>query len=191
MHKSTANTNDFEDLFDEIYTSFLHKVQFFANSYLHDMEAAKCVTQEVFVYIWENRYIIDFERDPLPYILVLTRNRCLNILRRNKVERRFQEFSKSKDKESLNYLTLLDSSEKLYSRDVENILNEAMGKMPENVRKTFYLNRFENMKYKEIAEKQGISVKTVEFRIMSALKILRIKFKDYLKLLLGLLLINV
>jgi len=191
MQKPRTNTNDFEDLFDEIYTSFLHKVQFYANSYLHDTEAAKNVTQEVFVYIWENRDIIDFERDPLPYILVLARNRCLNFLRRNKVERRFQEFSKSKDKESLNYLTLLDSSEKLYSRDVENILNSAMSKMSESVRATFYLNRFENMKYKEIAEKQGISVKTVEFRIMSALKILRVKFKDYLKLFLGLLLINV
>jgi len=191
MQKSPTHTNDFDDLFDEIYTSFSHKVQFYANSYLHDFEAAKCVTQEVFVYIWENKDIIDFERDPFPYILVLTRNRCLNILRRNKVERRFQEFSLSKDKESLNYLTLLDSSEKLYSKDVENILNEAMGKMSDNVRTTFYLNRFENMKYKEIAIKQGISVKTVEFRIMSALKILRVKFKDYLKLLLGLLLINV
>ena len=191
MQKPRTNTNDFEDLFDEIYTSFLHKVQFYANSYLHDNEAAKNVTQEVFVYIWENRDIIDFERDPLPYILVLTRNRCLNFLRRNKVERRFQEFSKSKDKESLNYLTLLESSERLYSKDVENILNSAMSKMSESVRATFYLNRFENMKYKEIAEKQGISVKTVEFRIMSALKILRVKFKDYLKLFLGLLLINV
>ncbi len=191
MQKPRTNTNDFEDLFDEIYTSFLHKVQFYANSYLHDNEAAKNVTQEVFVYIWENRDIIDFERDPLPYILVLTRNRCLNFLRRNKVERRFQEFSKSKDKESLNYLTLLESSERLYSKDVENILNSAMSKMSESVRATFYLNRFENMKYKEIAEKLGVSVKTVEFRIMSALKILRIKFKDYLKLFLGLLLINV
>ncbi len=42
------------------------------------------------------------------------------------------------------------------------------------------MSRFGDFSNKEIAERLGISVKTVEYRISQALKILRIKLKDYL-----------
>jgi RNA polymerase sigma-70 factor (ECF subfamily) len=42
------------------------------------------------------------------------------------------------------------------------------------------MNRFEGLKYAEIAVKLGISVKTVESQMSKALKILREKLIDYL-----------
>ena len=42
------------------------------------------------------------------------------------------------------------------------------------------MNRFDGLKYAEIAEKLGISVKTVETQMSKALKILREKLIDYL-----------
>jgi RNA polymerase sigma-70 factor (ECF subfamily) len=52
------------------------------------------------------------------------------------------------------------------------------------------MSRFENLKYSEIAEQLGISVKTVEKHMGRALKELREKLKDYLELIILLLLIN-
>ena len=49
------------------------------------------------------------------------------------------------------------------------------------------MNRFGGLKYGEIAEKLGISVKTVENQMSKALKILRKELAHYLTLLLWLL----
>ena len=42
------------------------------------------------------------------------------------------------------------------------------------------MSRFEELSYREIAEQQSISIKTVEARISKALRILRVELKDYL-----------
>lgn len=44
------------------------------------------------------------------------------------------------------------------------------------------LSRFENRSNKEIAETVGLSVKSVEYHIGKALKVLRVSLKDYLPL---------
>ena len=53
--------------------------------------------------------------------------------------------------------------------------------------KAFEMNRFEEMTYNEIAERTGVSPKTIAYRISQALKILRTKLKDYIPLLVWLL----
>lgn len=186
QHNSTKSNNS-EILFGKIYATYLHKVQFFANSYLHDFDLAKNVAHDVFVSFWEKWDDIDFEREILPYLLTLTKNKCLNILRKDKVAKKFQDFSKiNYNKEFLDYIALKDSSAtRLYSNEVETILSLTMNEMPDKVREAFYLSRFNNMKYEEIANMLGVSVKTIENRIMSALKILRVNFKDYLPQLIG------
>ena len=57
---------------------------------------------------------------------------------------------------------------------------DALNELPEQCRTVFQLSRFEDMKYKEIADKLDISVKTVENHMGKALKLLRIKLVDYL-----------
>ena len=57
-----------------------------------------------------------------------------------------------------------------------------------NVREAFELNRFQNLTYNEIAERLGVSPKTIDYRIQQALKQLRIDLKEYLPLLLPFLL---
>lgn len=68
--------------------------------------------------------------------------------------------------------------------ELEERLNMALAKLPENVRHTFEMNRFDGKTYPVIAEECGISVKTVEAHISRALKLLRAELKDFLPLLL-------
>lgn len=49
------------------------------------------------------------------------------------------------------------------------LLKEVLASMPESLRETFVLNRFGGLSYQEIAQRQGVSVKTVEWRIGKAL----------------------
>jgi RNA polymerase sigma-70 factor (ECF subfamily) len=57
-------------------------------------------------------------------------------------------------------------------------IQNALDKLPEKCREVFQLSRFEELKYKEIADKLGISVKTVEAQMTKALKILREELKE-------------
>ena len=67
-------------------------------------------------------------------------------------------------------------------------IEEALARLPENIREAFELNRFQNLTYNEIAERLGVSPKTIDYRIQQALKQLRIDLKDYLPVLLSFLL---
>jgi RNA polymerase sigma-70 factor (ECF subfamily) len=58
--------------------------------------------------------------------------------------------------------------------------------LPEKRKQIFKLSRDEGLKYKEIAERLGLSVKTVEAQMGLALKQLREKLKDYKDYFIGL-----
>lgn len=54
-----------------------------------------------------------------------------------------------------------------------------MSEMAPKTKEFFQLSRYRCKKNDEIAGIMGVSVKTVEYRIMSALRILRKNLKDY------------
>ncbi len=178
-------------VFEEIYALHLHKVRFFAYNYVQDWDNAKSISNEVFTSIWENRTKIDFNREMLPYLLVVTRNKCLNILKKQKTEREFLKYSGDQITENeLNYLSLENpSSTILYSKEIKRIFQESLQLMNDKIKNSFCLNRFGNLSYEEIAKLEGVTVKTVEYRISVALRVLRTKFKDYLPFYLGYLIV--
>ncbi|MFA5848514.1 MAG: RNA polymerase sigma-70 factor [Bacteroidales bacterium] len=187
MFKQKDNEkNNSASAFEEIYLSYYHKIRSFCRNYLRDDDLSKSVAQEVFVAVWNNRENLNFSDELLPYLFILAKNRCLNILKRDKVQHCYSEYGFNYNRESLNYDSLKDSTiNVLYGNEVEHLLNEALLKMPETVRSTFCQSRFRNLTYEEIAGIQNISIKTVEYRIMYALRVLRKILKDYLPILLG------
>jgi RNA polymerase sigma-70 factor, ECF subfamily len=182
---------EYKKIFEEVYSMHLHKVQFYAFNYIHDWDGARSIANEVFTAIWVERGKIDFRRDMLPYLMVVTKNKCLNFLKKQKSEREYINYSGGKITESeLNYMSLEHpSSTSLYTKEINKIFEESIVMMPEKIKNSFCLSRFGNLKYEEIAKLHGVTVKTVEYRISAALRILRKKFKDYLPLFLGYLII--
>jgi len=57
-------------------------------------------------------------------------------------------------------------------------------KLPIKEREAFEMNRYKGMTYVVIADKMGVSSKTIEAYISHALKILRNELKEYLPVLL-------
>jgi RNA polymerase sigma-70 factor (ECF subfamily) len=64
--------------------------------------------------------------------------------------------------------------------DLHEKVQAALGALPEPVRLVFTMNRFDGIKYAEIAAMLNISVKTVEARMSKALAILREKLAPFL-----------
>jgi RNA polymerase sigma-70 factor (ECF subfamily) len=65
--------------------------------------------------------------------------------------------------------------------ELEIQVNVAVSELPERCSEVFLMSRMEGMKYREIADKLGISVKAVEAQMTKALRILRERLSGYLE----------
>jgi len=102
-------------------------------------------------------------------------NKCTNYLRDN---RKFDPYIL--DLENILDVPEYESSDSLVTDELKTKIDTAIGELPEKCREVFTLNRFENLKYQEIADKLQISVKTVETQMSKALQHLRARLSDYL-----------
>lgn len=154
-------------------------------SFLHDEERAKGVAQEVFATVWEN--IEKLEEEVLPFLFVLTKRRCLNDLRKTKYkEEHKNHLTPSPVDREIGYIALKDSCiESLLESEMQKRFQQTLDQMPVKTREAFCLNRFQEKTYGEIADMQGVSVKNIEYRIMSALRILRKNLQEFLPVVLG------
>lgn len=174
----------YQKKFEELYVNHLHKVEFYAYNYLTDREMSKSVAHDSFLTLWEHKEEVDFTKEVLPYLLFITKNRCLNLLRRVKTRNNYcNDLSYRED--MLNREAIFHpTSMSLYEKEINNIVSRCIEGMPEKVRETFYNSKTKGLKNKEIAIKMKISESTVEYRLSYAYRILRKYLKDYLPFLL-------
>ena len=165
----------FEKLFREYFTSLMA----FSRRILGNEEDAREVVHQVFIKLWERRSEIDLSTSLKSYLFTAVNNRSLNMIR----DRR--KFSSEEVPERVGEW---DVSAELESMELEEQIRKVIDSLPERCRVIFELNRFDGLKYAEIATQLDISVKTVENQISKALKILREKLTLYLTILLWLIL---
>ena len=67
-------------------------------------------------------------------------------------------------------------------QELQGIIDHTLDSLPERCSRIFRLNRFEGLKYHEIAQKLSISLKTVEANMGKALKMLRKNLKEYVEI---------
>lgn len=167
--------NNDEAAFNELYRLFYAPLCVFAMRYFSHIDEAKDCVHDVFAKIWSDRDILNIETSVKSYLLTSTRNACLNIVKRKKLKQSYEQYILD---------TYDEYSEKdLYSIvELEQLIEEAVGKLPEKLQTVFRMSRFEHLTYKEIAERQNISIKTVEAYMHKSLQFLSKELKDYLPL---------
>ena len=164
--------------FEELFRSFFPGLVLFARKYVPDEDTAKEIAHNVFLNLWEKREKVDTSSSLKSYLFTSVHNRCLNFIRdQKKFDRDETHFQR------LDSTEFADGTDRLEEQELEQRIYDALQALPEKCREVFTLNRFEGLKYSEIAEKLNISVKTVEAHISKALKILREKLADYLTIL--------
>lgn len=168
--------------FEHLYKLYFPKSVFFANQYLNNQEDAKEIAQETFVTLWEKRHDLKNELNIQSYILTITRNKCLNILRKRIAEQKYTNTLEARENRT-NYLALRDeSANPIHFQELEQLINETIAEMSPKLQETFRLNRIEELTYEEIAKQLGVSVKTIEYRISKALFLFKVKLREYLSL---------
>lgn len=168
---------DDEEAFQTLFFDFFSSLCVFAHRYIDSWEICEDVVQDTFFKIWKNRKTIEIKTSGRNFLLTSVKNSCIDYIRKKDLEQQW------KDKETQS--KHLAASEDLYSHvELEEMLNAALAKLPDNIREVFEMNRFEGKTYREIAEERNISIKTVEAQMTKALKILRVELADYLPLVL-------
>ncbi len=172
----TAGRMD-EQSFEKLFREYFQPLISFARKILVDEDDAREVVHKVFINLWEKREEIDLTVPLKSYLFTSVHNRSLNVIRDRK------KFSSD---EIPDVAGKWDVSSQIESMELEEKIEESIRSLPEKCREIFELNRFDGLKYSEIAAKLDISVKTVENQMSKALKILREKLMKYLTLLLWL-----
>ena len=171
--------------FEHVFKSYYQQLCNYAGTLIKDLDEAEEVVQNAFFNIWNKRESLEINVSLKSYLYRVVHNDCLNKLKHGKVRVMYAEDYKSSMAGGFD-----DSAKVLDAKELNLQINDAIDALPEQCGHVFKLSRFENLKYSEIAEQLGISVKTVENHMGKALKILRERLKDYLPLLIWLLFID-
>jgi RNA polymerase sigma-70 factor (ECF subfamily) len=171
-----------EAAFEQVFKTYYRNLHAYAFTMLKDEAEAEEMVQQVFFKLWDRSDHLSFSGSIAAYLYRAVHNESLNFLKHQKVKTSHQlhvAYSMKNKSEQ--------AQPKMLRNELENKLREALNELPEQCRTVFQLSRFEDMKYKEIADKLEISVKTVENHMGKALKLLRIKLVDFLPLIILLL----
>jgi len=169
----------FEKLYEQYY-SFLCLI---AEHIVKNPCDAEEIVSDVFVKLWNIRGKIDITTSIKAYLVKAVHNTSLNYLERPKINNKLTECITTSDCKLLAWDSDYPLGQ-LYEKEILDILNHGIGKLPDGCREIFILSRNEDMKYAEIAEKLGISLNTVKTQMKIALARLHETLKDYLIILL-------
>jgi RNA polymerase sigma-70 factor (ECF subfamily) len=162
---------------EQLFTSLYMRLRNYANTLINSMEDSEDIVQDVFFKLWNNRAGLDESKSIQTYLFISVRNSCLNWL---KHKRTHDAYINIMALVYVDYPVTLTPHETLVTDDIEKDFHKALEELPLQCRRVFEMNRFDGMKYHEIATKLNISIKTVETQMSRALLKMRFRLKKHI-----------
>jgi len=160
--------------FEAIFRQWYEAVVRSANRVLRDVGVAEELSQDVFLELWRRRDALAPDSSVAGYLMQAVRNRALNHLRHLAVQRKSAVFVEALSEPAEQADALAQATE------LEQALVRAIAELPPRTREVFVMSRERGMRYSEIAEALGVSVKAVEANMSRALRILRDQLASFL-----------
>jgi RNA polymerase sigma-70 factor (family 1) len=154
-----------EQVFERYYKEHYKFFYLAACRYLGDSGPAQEAVNDVFMRLWQDADKLAIQSSLRSYIYRAVVNRCLNELNKNKRDREQHREVVRRIDDAVEWKEMEDNELKLR-------LYEAIDQLPEQCQKVFRMSRFEGLKQQEIADRLGISIKTVKNHITHALQVL-------------------
>ncbi|TDB68283.1 RNA polymerase sigma-70 factor [Arundinibacter roseus] len=167
-----------ESAFEQVFRTYYERLCQYATSLLKDGDEAEEMVQTVFLTIWEKRADLEITLSLKAYLYRAVHNHCLNRIKHYGVREAHRDYSLYVQPHGQDSV-----AEAIYGQELEERIERAVRKLPEQCQLVFRMSRFEEMKYQEIADHLGLSIKTIENQIGKALRILRQELADYLPVL--------
>ena len=156
--------------FEYIYKTYYKSLLNYASRVLKDVEASKDAVQQAYYRLWENRSMLTITISPQAYLYRAVYNNCINSITRKDIIRKYEQLKE------LYFSTIIQTPEAemlLERSEIEKAIMISVEALPKKCQEIFILSKMEGLKNKEIAERLGISLKTVESQMTIAIKRLR------------------
>lgn len=164
-----------EEAFEQVFKTNFKSLHAYACTIIRDDIMAEEIVQNVFCRLWEKKSSVEIQISLTAYLYRSVYHESLNYLKHMKVRAAYSNYAQSQFKNNSD-----NAEKKILLGDLESKLNQALSELPEQCRTIFQMSRFEELKYQEIADRMGLSIKTVENQMGKALKRLRLKLVDFL-----------
>ena len=151
--------------FRELFGSFYRYLVLYAMRYVRQQEVSEDIVQEVFIAIWESDKKYNSYHGFRALLYDSVKNRCLNYLKHQEVERRHAEILLQEQDEE-------DEDHRLMREEMYRALHRAVDELPERCRQVFKLH-LQGKKNEEIAQMLELSVETVKTQKKKAMYFLR------------------
>ncbi|WP_343533568.1 RNA polymerase sigma-70 factor [Pedobacter sp.] len=152
--------------FTDFYTQYFKRLIIESDKYVKDIYVAEEIVQDVFLKIWERSADFTQIQSIKSYLYRSVINSSINYINRQRnLEQHHQKIA---DEFTEDQADQLDEENELIV-----CLFDEIEKLPPKCKEIFKMNRFERLKYREIAMKLDVSERTVENHIANALKLLR------------------
>jgi RNA polymerase sigma-70 factor (ECF subfamily) len=156
-----------EAKFKALYEQHRHLLFSYVYNIISDRARAEDITQDIFINVWDRFHDLDI-KEPRAYLMQAARFQCAKYFRQNK----FTHVQLDTVVDIINRHEL-DLSREETEELIQQIAAKADSLLPEKCKQVFELRFYHQLTNKEIAEKLGLSVSTVENQVNKALKLLR------------------
>lgn len=154
--------------FEVFFSRYWKRLYTYSYKILDNEYTADEIVQEVFIKFWEQLKNTQNQITlPEAYLFTATKRTIANRLR----QKGLSQFQEQLFEDTIQIISRDNDS--IEFEDTQRVITAAIDELPEKCRDVFYLSRFEELNNKEIAEKLGISIRTVETHISNALKFLK------------------
>lgn len=113
-------------------------------------------------------------QDLRKYLFTMSIRLALNVLRRRKIEKKYDKIEDGVD--NISPYEILLAELKLEA------VKEALTELPDKTRYIFLLHRFEGLTYPEISNKLGLSVKSIEYHMNRALEKVMMTVEEFIRI---------
>lgn len=166
-----GDENAFKYFFDTYYDDLCN----FVNSYLRDEKLSEDVVQSIFINLWEKRNSLPSDCSIKSYLYTASKNKSLNNIRNVKNKNRivgmlFAQPNVFSDERADLFLEF---------EELKMIISNAVEGLPKQCKMIYQLSRDEGLTNKEIAERLGITIKTVENQMTIAIRKLKVYLQPY------------
>lgn len=157
-----------ESAYRQLFEQYYQRLVIFANYYLDDLESARDIVQEFYLYLYESRQAISIQTSLKSYLYSSVKNRCLNQVKHEKVKEKYRNINSNEAN-----FTDPDLEEQMDAIELEARIHEIVSGLPEKCRQIYIKSRVDGKPNREIADELNLSIRTVETQISKAIKSLK------------------
>lgn len=158
-----------------LFRQYFTPVKCFIKKLVKSDDDAEDLAQDVFTHLWTKPCVWRGNPDIDRYIYRMAKYQALTFLRDHarKYDRGLVDADRAQVEAIKSDISTVDP---IIHEEAQLLLDMALDKMPPKRREIFSMSRFEGLSHKEIADKLGLSVRTIESHIYAALATLKEHF---------------